>query len=83
MAILAVYSFNLLIEKRHYSNEKKSHSFDMMYGKTRVACGLSFRLFPYMNIFLRREWPCRSQYSTTSRSLANALTHFFVFNMTG
>ena len=39
MAILAVESLYLLIENLDCSNEKKSHSFDMMYGKTLVAWG--------------------------------------------
>jgi hypothetical protein len=39
MAILAVESLFLLIENLQLSNEKKSQSFDKMYGNTLVAVG--------------------------------------------
>ena len=54
---LAVDSLDLCTEKREYSKEKKSQSFDIMNGKTRVECGLSEKLLPYIKMFLRREWP--------------------------
>jgi hypothetical protein len=57
----AVCSFYLQIEKRLYSKEKKSQILLNIYGNTRDAVGLSFTLFPYMKIFLRRECPCKSQ----------------------
>lgn len=55
IAILAVPSLDLFIENLLYSNEKKSHSLDMIYGNTLVACGCSLILFPYIKIFFLLE----------------------------
>lgn len=64
----AVPSFDLFNENLDYSKEKKSQSFDRIYGNTLVECGASLMLFPYMNIFFRREWPWKSQNNTISLS---------------
>ena len=83
MVILAVDSFNLLIENLLCSNEKKSQSFDMMYGKTRVEWGISLMLLPYMKMFFLLEWPCKSQYRTTSLSFSKVRISFLTAKMTG
>lgn len=62
IAIRAVDSFDLCIEKRQDSKLKKSHSLDNMKGNSLLLAwskGLTFE-FPYINTFFFLEWPCRS-----------------------
>jgi hypothetical protein len=57
IAMRAVDSFDLFIEKRQDSKEKKSHSLDKMYGNKRlvVASKGLLELLPYMKTFFFLE----------------------------
>ena len=83
IAILAVASLDLCIEKRDWLKEKESHSFDKMNGKILVASGYSGELFPYINTFCLLEWPCKSQYKPISRSFEKAFTNHLIANTYG
>jgi Sec-independent protein secretion pathway component TatC len=83
IAILAVPSFYRFIEKRLYSNEKKSHNLLIIYGKTLELCGYSFILLPYMKIFFLLECPCKSQYKSKSLSLVKERIIFLTAKLTG
>jgi hypothetical protein len=83
--ILAVCSLDLGIVNLFFNHnltyvvllyEKKSHCLDMIYGKSLVVSGSSGILLPYMNIFLLREWPWKSQIMPICLSLAKSWHSF-------